>query len=304
MKSLVFITRDLVTRNTVEKLLKESYRLVFFSSVPSALDYIYTSMPDLIILDTALDDHWTGEILSELKSDPTFGQVPVLRICDEGVDMPSWDHVFVDDYVRRCSLEAETHSRVRLCLERSERFVDINPLTRLPGNIAITKEIQHWLDKGEGFCLAWADLDDFKPFNDRYGFARGDEVLKMMARLILNTVKEIQPQGAFVGHVGGDDFVFMVSCDVLPDVADRIIDNFDRIIPIFYDEDDRTKGFIESVDRMSRKHVFPIISVSIGVAHNQLKKFLLAVEITEIASEMKKFAKQTRGSCYRIDQRR
>jgi diguanylate cyclase (GGDEF)-like protein len=182
--------------------------------------------------------------------------------------------------------------------------VEINPLTRLPGNIAILKQIQSRLDSGEIFAVAWVDLDDFKPFNDKYGFARGDEVLKMVGRLVLNTVKEEQLNGTFVGHIGGDDFVFIIGYEEAVPVSEKIISNFDGIISIFYDEADQLKGYIESSDRSGRKIAFPIMSMSIGIAHNRYRPFSLSVEITEIASEMKRYAKQTAGSCFKIDRRK
>ena len=190
-----------------------------------------------------------------------------------------------------------------MCLQRSARFVEINPLTRLPGNIAILKQIQSRLDSGEIFAVAWVDLDDFKPYNDKYGFARGDEVLKMVGRLILNTVKEEQPSDSFVGHIGGDDFVFIVKFEAVGVISEKIIKNFDGIISIFYDEEDRVKGYIESTDRSGNTLFFPIMSISIGVAHNKLIPFSLSVEITEIASEMKHYSKLTKGSCYKVDRR-
>lgn len=305
MNSVVLITRDLVLRNRLEKVLADSFRVLFFSNLQSSLDYIYSSMPDLMVIESnGVNDQRTRSILGDLKSDPIFGQIPILTICDDDLVAPDWDYLVADDYVRKCSIETEARARVELCLERSARFVEINPLTRLPGNIAILKQIQTRLDSGEIFAVAWADLDDFKPFNDKYGFARGDEVLKMVGRLVLNTVKEEQPYGSFVGHIGGDDFVFIVEHDAARAVSEKIIRNFDDIIPIFYDEEDRAKGYIESADRSGNRRVFPVMTISIGVAHNRLIPFSLSVEITEIASEMKRYAKQTPGSCYKVDRRK
>jgi diguanylate cyclase (GGDEF)-like protein len=183
-------------------------------------------------------------------------------------------------------------------------MIEVNPLTGLPGNIQITKQIQKRLDAGERFGLAYSDLDHFKPYNDRYGFSRGDEVLKMLGRLILNTVKERQPGGSFVGHIGGDDLVFIMDCDSIEDTSVQIIGYFDQIIPTFYDIEDRTKGFIESVDREGLKKTFPLISLSIGMACNRNKQFEHYGQMAEVASDMKKYAKTVRGSCVKMDKRR
>jgi diguanylate cyclase (GGDEF)-like protein len=305
LRTVVLVAVDLVLRTRLERVLSGSFRIVLFSGVRSSLDFVYSSMPDLMIFEArCVSDPQTRGILKDLKNDPIFGQIPIMVITEDHAVSDTWQHLAIDDYVRKSSLEAETHTRVELCLERSARFIEINPLTRLPGNIAILKQIQSRLDTGEVFAVAWADLDDFKPFNDKYGFARGDEVLRMVGRLILNTVKEEQPCNSFVGHVGGDDFVFIVGYDALTVISEKIIRNFDGIISIFYDEEDRAKGHIESSDRLGSPCFFPIMSISVGIAHNKFIPFSLPVEITEIASEMKRCAKQVAGSCYRIDPHR
>jgi len=305
LKSVVLITKDLILRNRLERVLAESFTLVLFSNVQSSLDYVYSSMADLMVVESAsVSDSWTRGILSDLKNDPIFGRIPIIVITEDHVVSRDWDCLVADDFVRKSSLEAEARARVELCVERAARFVEINPLTRLPGNIAILKQIQSRLDTGDAFAVAWADLDDFKPFNDKYGFARGDEVLKMVGRLLLNTVKEEQPVNSFVGHVGGDDFVFIVKYDGVEVVSQKIIRNFDGIIPIFYDREDQAKGYIESTDRSGNAVSFPIMSISIGVAHNKFIPFSVAVEITEVASEMKHYSKLSKGSCYNVDRRR
>jgi diguanylate cyclase (GGDEF)-like protein len=304
LRSVVLITKDLVLRNRLEKVLASSFRIALFSNIESSLDYVYSSMPDLMVVESnGVNDPWARTILNDLKNDPIFGQIPIMAVCEDDLVSVDWQHLVADDYVRKSSLEAEAKARVELCLERSARFIEINPLTRLPGNIAILKQIQSRLDSNEVFAVAWADLDDFKPYNDKYGFARGDEVLKMVGRLVLNPVKEEQPCASFVGHIGGDDFVFIVDYEMATRVSEKIISNFDGIISIFYDEEDKLKGYIESIDRSGTRRVFPVMSMSIGVAHNRFIPFSLSVEITEIATEMKRYAKETAGSCFKVDRR-
>lgn len=303
LKTVVVISRDLVIRSIVDRILKDSYEVADFSNIQSSLDYIYSAIPDLMVIDIAMDDTFAITLLNEMKSDPIFGRLPVLAIFEDQFVIPKWDYLLVDDYVRRSCLEADILLRVDLCIHRAERMVEVNPLTRLPGNIAINKQIQKRLDDNEFFALAYADLDYFKPYNDRYGFSRGDEVLKMMGRLILNTVKQKQAHGSFVGHIGGDDFVFIMDLEHIEETASEIIDNFNKIIPTFYDTEDRARGFIESVDREGSKKTFPLIGISIGAAHNRFRKFSHYGEIAEVASEMKKYAKCAGGGCFKIDKR-
>lgn len=303
-KTVVVIAKDMVLTSIIDRVLKDSYNMVDFSDIQSSLDYIYNSIPDMLIIDIGVGtDDLTIRILNEIKGDPIFGQLPVLAIFDDRFVIPDWDYLLVDDYLRKSCLETELLTKVGLCIHRAERMVDVNPLTRLPGNIAIIKQIQKRLDNAEIFALAYADLDYFKPFNDRYGFSRGDEVLKMLGRLILNTVKVRQPHGSFVGHIGGDDFVFIMNVEHIEETSEEIIDNFNRIIPTFYDAEDRMNGYIESIDREGNKKRFPLICISIGIAHNKARNFSHYGEMAEVASEMKKYAKCIGGGCFRVDKR-
>jgi diguanylate cyclase (GGDEF)-like protein len=186
---------------------------------------------------------------------------------------------------------------------RSERSVEINPLTRLPGNISINRQIEERMARGEGFAIAYADLDSFKPFNDKYGFGRGDEVIKIAARLILCSVMNWQPRGSFVGHIGGDDFVFVMSDNLIEDACKSVIQAFDQIIPSLYDPEDRARGGIESKDRQGTVRFFPFIGISIGVTGTCYRRFAHFGALIEAASEMKHFAKKNSGSSYSMDKR-
>jgi diguanylate cyclase (GGDEF)-like protein len=301
-KTVLVVTKDVVLLNIIGGLLKDAYRVIDFTNIQSSLDYIYNSTPDLLIIDID-GDSAAVRILNEMKNDPIFGQLPVLAIFGDNFVIPDWKHLFVDDYLRRSCIEIDLFTKVGLCIHRAKRMVEINPLTRLPGNIAIMKQIQKRLDIREIFAIAYADLDYFKPFNDKYGFSRGDEVLKMLGRLILNIVKNKQQHGSFIGHIGGDDFIFIMAIEHIEETAVEIIDNFRKIIPTFYDAEDRTKGYIESVDREGVKKKFPIMEISIGIAHNKGRGFSHYGEIAEVASEMKKYAKCEGGGCFKTDRR-
>lgn len=303
VRTIVLITDNIALKSVIVRLLGETCQIIGFSNIQSSLDYIYNSVPDLLIIRVDFRDALTLRLLNDLKSDPIFGQLPALAVFDDDASVGEWKNIFIDDYIRSSLLETDLKLRVDLCIHRSERVVDINPLTRLPGNIAIIKQIQNRLNNGEVFALAYADLDYFKPFNDKYGFSRGDEVLNMVGRLILNIVKNKQA-GSFVGHIGGDDFVFIVESDLIEDIALEIIDNFERIIPMFYDPENRLERGIASINRAGERQVFPFMSISIGIVTNIYNKFSHYGEMTEIASEMKKFTKTINGSYYKIDRRK
>lgn len=304
LKPVLLISKDIVLTSIVEKILHESCNLLVFRDFKSALDFIYNSQPDLLILDLEENDAYDIRILNDLKSDPIFGQIPVIAVFSDDFVITSWEHLLADDYLRRSQVEAELGKRAELGFFRSERIVEINPLTRLPGNITITKQIQKRIDMGEVFAVAYADIDFFKPFNDKYGFSRGDEVLKMVGRLILNIVKEKQPQGSFVGHVGGDDFIFIMEVDAIEDASARITEYFDKLVGTFYDAGDREKGQISSIDREGKERIFSLMTISIGISHNRYRSFSHYSEISQVAGEMKHCSKTAAGSCYRVDRRK
>jgi diguanylate cyclase (GGDEF)-like protein len=304
MKTIVIVSQDVVLINFLDKVLKDTYKTILFSNIQSALDFIYNSLPDLLILDVNPNDSFTITVVNNLKEDPISNQLPVMTILSDDAVIAGWESLFVEDYIRRADLENELLTRIDLCITRSERVVEINPLTRLPGNISINRQIQGRLDRNESFALAYGDLDYFKPFNDKYGFSRGDEVIKITGRLILNIVKNRQPRNSFVGHIGGDDFIYLVEADHMEEASQEIIDAFDRIIPTFYDPSDREKGSITSIDRQGVERTFDIMTISIGLTDTKARSFSHYGEITERASEMKKFAKQFKGSCFRTDKRK
>jgi diguanylate cyclase (GGDEF)-like protein len=148
------------------------------------------------------------------------------------------------------------------------------------------------------------DLDHFKSYNDKYGFLRGDEILKMTARLLTNAIRKLGSPEAFVGHIGGDDFVCIVPPDRLDGVCQEIIKNFDMIVGNFYDEDDRIHGYIESTNRKGEKEHFPIMSISIAVVTNKHRPIQHIGQVSAIAAEVKKRVKSMPGSCYVKDLRR
>jgi len=303
MKTIIVVSGDTVLTAIIIKNLEHLYNVIAFSGITSALDYIYNSIPDLVIIKIDLNDTTAIDILNNMKEDPIFSQLPVMAVFPANVALPGWNSFFIEDYIGMPDLEKEILPRVELCIVRSERSVEINPLTRLPGNISINKQIQYRLDAGETFAFAYLDIDHFKPFNDKYGFSRGDEALRVAGRLILNIVKNKQPQNSFAGHIGGDDFIYIMHADIIEEASTEIIDAFDRIIQTFYDPEDRDKGFIQSVDRQGNLKTFSFMTISIGIANNIPGHFSHYGEITEVASKMKTHAKRSKGSCFRTDRR-
>ncbi|KAB1440375.1 GGDEF domain-containing protein [Pseudodesulfovibrio senegalensis] len=270
-----------------------------------AIEYLFNDPPDLLVVDNRLSDISGAEIANLVKSENVYRQLPVVLVLDHD-DMGSpwdWASVEVDDFLVRPFSDSEARDRINLTLCRATRAMDANPLTKLPGNTSIIQRIQSLIDKEQDFALAYCDLDYFKSFNDKYGFSRGDEILMMTARVIVNTIKSFGGSGNFVGHVGGDDYVFIMSPDEVEQACQRIIATFDAIVPNFYDASDRKLGKIVSKDRQGLVREFPIMAVSIAVVFNidgRLKHF---GEASAIAMSLKKKAKENPESCYVLDRR-
>jgi len=183
------------------------------------------------------------------------------------------------------------------------RYLDASPLTRLPGNLAIEQVLKEKMDRGEKFALCYIDLDDFKAFNDKYGYAKGSDLIKMTGEVVYRAKDKYAEQQDFVGHIGGDDFVLITSPEQVEKVCQTIINEFDRLIPDYYDEDDLSKGFIEGTDRYGVKRRFSIMSISIAVVSDLRRSFTSPIEIAKVATEIKDYVKSLPGSNYLIDRR-
>lgn len=200
-------------------------------------------------------------------------------------------------------LDQEIQEMMLKIKDSQQRYLDASPLTRLPGNLAIEQVLKGKMDRGENFALCYIDLDDFKAFNDKYGYAKGSDLIKMTGEVLYQAKDKYAEQQDFVGHIGGDDFVLITSPDGADQVCQEIISEFDRQIPEYYVEEDRASGFIEGMDRYGVKRRFPIMSISIAVVSDVKRSFTSPVEIARVATEIKDYVKSLPGSNYLIDRR-
>lgn len=187
--------------------------------------------------------------------------------------------------------------------ELEEMNLDANPLTRLPGNLAIEKALLTRLQRQRRFAFCHVDLDNFKAFGDHYGYARGSEVLKMVGQ-ILTRLGDEDRRDIFIGHIGGDDFVLISPPERVSGLCQQIIKEFDAAIPGFYDEDDRQRGYIISRDRNEVVQQFSIMTMSIAVVTNERRDITSPMQVAEVAAQLKKYAKSFPKSVFVIDQRR
>jgi diguanylate cyclase (GGDEF)-like protein len=184
--------------------------------------------------------------------------------------------------------------------ELEQMSLDASPLTRLPGNIAIERSINRRLREEVPFAMCYLDLDNFKSYNDRYGYIRASELIKEAGEVIHNAVKRLEDPDAFVGHIGGDDFVVVIDYRYAKAACQSIIHDFDALIPSYYSEEDRSAGFIDGVDRYGVPRRFPLITISIAVLNCQPGKYATAAEIATAAAHVKDRVKESSGSNYII----
>jgi GGDEF domain-containing protein len=260
--------------------------------------------PGCVVLEADSDVSGIAELATGLKQDAFTGIVPLIVMlpkADAGVaaDMLA---AGADEVVSEGLPEREYLLRLDQVLRRADRDVSVHPTTRLPGTNHIARDMQARLEAGEHFAVCYADLDHFKEFNDRYGYACGDGVIRLLSKILRDMVRGLAP-GGFVGHIGGDDFIFNVPLPYLERTCDEIIRLFDELIPYQYTEEDRRAGYFLGKDRRGNIHRIPLMALSIGVVTNQFQVFEHTGQISELAAEMKAYAKSLPGSKYVVDRR-
>ena len=276
-----------------------------FSDAQSALEHLFNEPPDMVIAEHFLPGADGIDILRMLKEENVYRQVcAILLVKSEELPGLQILNLRTDALIVLPTSTDELRIRVELALHRTTSTLDANPLTRLPGNTSIINTLRRLIAKDADFALAYVDMDNFKPYNDKYGFSRGDEMLLMAARLIVNTIATLQCEPSFVGHIGGDDFVFILPIDVMEDVCKHLVNDFDAIVPNFYDPEDRARKSILSQDRQGRELFFPLMSISIAVVLNIKGRYTHYAQLSHVAGQLKKLAKATTGSNYVIDRRR
>ncbi len=281
----------------------EGFSVVAASNGTECLSMVGEEPPDIIILDYLMPDMNGMEVLSHLRKMPQAIRTPVILLT--GQDLADGERNALEhgaDHYMKKPFEVETLvARVRAAVDRSGSARGFSPLTGLPGNTRIQAELAIRIEQRQPFALIHADIDNFKAFNDRYGFVRGDEVIKYCADVLLKAAHPFED--CFVGHIGGDDFAIILHPDVMEAYAKSALGAYDDDVMGFYDPEDALTGYIEIEDRMGRLTRFPPCSLSMGIATNGHRELSSPAEASSIAGEMKSFAKKHEGSNYQIDRR-
>ncbi len=299
---IALLSRNTALHRHMElRLQSKGYQVVSLPEPSMVLGFIYSDPPDLVIIDLSTPDAQFEDVLGDLKLDNYFSVIPVIGLLPETtIESFEWARLQLDDFVSYPVRYAELFSRIRLSLQRIQRIFDNNPLTRLPGNASIQRTIAEAL--GQPMAVCYIDINNFKPYNDTFGFARGDEVLRMVARIMSNTVKE--SKGGFVGHIGGDDFVFVVPFEDAETACQTIIANFNVVVPDLFDEEEKARGFYLAQDRRGESVQVPLLGISIAVVPTDSPQICHAGKVAEVAAELKKLAKKSPQSTYVIHRRK
>ena len=269
-----------------------------------AIDKTYKENPDLLILDYEMP-HKTGfDVVREVRSRTGYLHTPIIiftAVSDKSTKLEGLG-LDIDDYLTKPADEDEIVARVKLLLKRNKQKMDCNPLTRLPGNPSIQARVEQEIASGRTFAVLYCDLNNFKSFNDKYGFEAGDRVLKTESQIIVSAA--MQDPASFVGHIGGDDFIVVCSFDKADAIAQEITSKTDAVAPSFYNEEDRINGYMISTNRKGETEKFNFLSIGIGIVHNTKKPLTSFAMVSNIGSELKCLAKKhENGSFYVMDRR-
>jgi diguanylate cyclase (GGDEF)-like protein len=307
MKAKVLIVEDeddmlFILKRALEV---EGYEVITTKSGEEAINMVREELPELVLLDIGIPGIGGFGVCEKLRSDSLTSLIPIIIItAREGIeDKIKGFKVGADDYITKPVIFLELKTRIEGLLIRSQYRLDVNPLTHLPGNILLEAEIKKRIKKGEEFSVSYIDNDNFKSYNDKYGYERGDRVIKLTSKIIKDVMTNYGEGEGFIGHIGGDDFFLLTSSHRVDAVCNEIIRKFEELIPKEYDEEDREKGYIELYDRSRRKRKIPLMTLSIATVVNEKRRFSHVAEISERLAELKKYAKMKSGSCHVKDRR-
>ena len=304
-KILVIEDTELMQRVIRDILTREGYDVYSAYSGEEGLDMVPAIKPDLIILDIVMPGISGFEVCRILRADESNNLTPIIMLSSQGSedDKLVGLELGADDYIVKPFNSRELVSRVKNTLIRIERNRFANPLTGLSGNVEIQSELNYRLTNRRKIAVIYCDLDNFKAFNDVYGFSKGDSAIKLTADIIRDAVQFEGNRDDFIGHIGGDDFVIITSWNKCENICKMIIEDFDKKILFLYNEEDRKKGFITTKNRRGQIINFPVMTISLAVVTNENRDYENALELAEVAAEVKKYVKSLEGSNYLKDRR-
>jgi GGDEF domain-containing protein len=282
-----------------------AFPLLAFSEAGEVEAIVLRGHPCLLFIDGDNSGSEGLGLVRRLKSDAFTAIVPVTTLVAKHHPdrVQAWFASGADEVITGLFAPAEQRSRLDAMLVRTERDVSVHPSTRLPGTTEIEREIRRRLESNQEFAVCYADLDHFKEFNDRYSYYEGDRVIYILSRVLHDVVKGLLGPRGFVGHIGGDDFIFIIPAGDISAVCTEILEVFDSLIPLQYNDQDRRAGYFFGKDRRGQLHRVPLMTLSIGIVTNRHRRFAHPAQVSELATEMKSYAKTLPGSVFVVDRR-
>ena len=277
------------------------YQVVVIETPEKLLGQLYGDPVDIILVSLHDKVEKIIQVIQEIRNDSYFSMMPVLGLVPASMVAENrMPELPIDDFVIMPLDFSELFSRIALAHQRIRRVLDNNPLTRLPGNTSIQLAIELALEEDMAVC--YLDINHFKSYNDTYGFTRGDEVIRMVGRITNNVIKENSEQG-FAGHIGGDDFVFIVPLSLAQSISQMIIDHFHHLVSDLFGEHEKKAGFYRAKNRQGEEERIPLLGIAIAIVPTNNAHISHPGKVAEIASELKRLAKKSAHSCYVVDRR-
>jgi diguanylate cyclase (GGDEF)-like protein len=294
-----------VARALAETLLADGFAAEVASTGEAALEYALREVPHLVLLDLMLPGIDGFEVVRRLRANAKTAHIPVV-ILSARHDIEYKVRAFesrVDDYLTKPYNGNELIARVKAQLRRVQENM-LSPLTGLPGGTQVERAITQKLREPAPWSILYLDLDHFKAYNDVYGFVLGNDLIRLLAGIAGDVVRDHGNLTDFVGHVGGDDFVVITTPDRTEAICQGLIQRFDQESRLLYTADDLQRGTLIALDRQGNNHTYPLVSLSIAVVTNQLRPFTSIEQVSRTAAELKRKAKAIPGSTYVVDRRR
>lgn len=302
----VLVVEDdpLIMRVLCNMLELEGFTTVVAESGEAAVEYALRDVPHLVLLDLMLPCMDGFEVTRRLRANVKTAHIPVLMISarHDTADKVRAFESRVDDYLTKPFNTEELLARIRTQLRHVQQNL-LSPLTGLPSGLQVERAINQTLRESGLWAILYIDLDHFKAYNDVYGFLRGNDLIRLMGQTASETVRALGNPTDVVGHIGGDDFVVITTPERIEPICEELIQRFDAASRAYYPEEDLRRGFLVAHDRQGIQRTFPLISLSIGVVTTQHRPVTTAEEISQIAAEVKRKAKEIGGSAYFVDRR-
>lgn len=303
---ILIVDDDPLMRRIVAQCLdRATYEIVEVESGPAGIQSAVDQPPDLILLDVMMPEMDGFEVIRRLRGHPMTQNVPIILLTALGemTEKVYGMQLGADDYMTKPFDPRELRARVQTHLKRSEHYLQSSPLTNLPGNHAIHQVITTRLSGHEPVAVIYFDLSNFKSYNDVYGWLAGDRVIQKLSSIIVQAALSGPDRDVFVGHVGGDDFVIVTRPDTAEVIARFAVREFDREIPGYYAQSDRDRGYLQVADRQDEVRQVPFITLGAAVVTNEHRRLENAVQVAQIAAEVKRYLKTLPGSQVVFDRR-